>query len=439
MTGATAPTAEQKIAARNIHNLNARQPGIQPHSSQITCLINKQVLTGLDFAPAIDSLQFELEITLASKNPHSMLRIKRLPLAVKVSHEIKQEISRGAWREILPSEHKLSSEIGISRTTLRRALSLLETEGWIQIQQGSPTRIVKKAPKTKRSKKTLSKNIGVLTPSSLSEMRHYSLFWIDELRSILHDFDYRLQMHHGRVYFREHTGRSLSELVKTHPADCWILAFSTPYIQSWFEAHNIPAIVSGYPADEVELPFVCTDSRAMVFHAIGQLTAKGHKNIALIREDLSSPGANAMEDSFLDTCRKQAARGINGTVIKLRDDSPTTAKNTILASLKRSKPPTAFFIVNPLHSLTALTSLPRRGFQIPEDISIVTSYGDPSLTYLNPMPNHYAIPYVQLAKKLADLALKMSSGMYDFQKHNFIMPKPIKGQSIAVPKSSSLV
>ena len=322
-----------------------------------------------------------------------MVRIKRQPLAVRVANELKQEISEGNWQEILPSEHKLSSEIGVSRTTLRRALSLLVEEGWLRIHQGSPTQILNKSESNGANRKVHTGNIGVLTPCPLSELKHYALFWIDELRSILHELGFGLHMQHGKVYFREHTGRALSDLVKSQPADCWVLAFSSPHIQNWFQEQGIPTIVQGHPAPGVNLPFVATDNGAVMFHALGRLTGKGHRSVALLSENTSSPGLKAFEHSFLKTCSKQTNKGVKGSIIKLRDSDATTAKNAILRTLKQKHPPTAFILVNPLHCLTATSSLPRRGYRIPEDISLITTFGDPSLEFLNPVPAHYSYPY----------------------------------------------
>jgi DNA-binding LacI/PurR family transcriptional regulator len=364
-----------------------------------------------------------------------MQRIKREPLAARVAEELKQEITKGVWTDILPSEHKLSAEVGISRTTLRRALAILAQQNWLEIQQGSPTRIIKTSDTVGQSSRVPTKTIGILSPCPLSEMRHYTLIWIDAFRSILYSMGYGLHLEYGKVYYREHTGRALGDLVKSHPADCWILVFSSPYIQKWFQENHIPAIVSGNPAPGVELPYLATDNKAVMFHAVGQLTGRGHKNIALISEDSTSPGLMAFESSFLETCSKQAHRGIKGNIIKLRDTDATTAKNAIWMALKRETPPTAFVVISPFHCLTALTSLPRRGYRIPEDISVITTFGDPSLEYLNPVPAHYVVSFEQLAKKMADLALKVATGFEDIQKENFITPTPEKGQSIGSPPS----
>ncbi len=57
----------------------------------------------------------------------------------------------------LPSENELSGEYSISRHTVRKALSILENEGYIRAEHGKGTYCIK------RSKQTSSKNIAVIT------------------------------------------------------------------------------------------------------------------------------------------------------------------------------------------------------------------------------------------------------------------------------------
>ena len=120
-------------------------------------------------------------------------------------------------------------------------------------------------------------------------------------------------------------------------------------------------------------------------------------------------------------------------MIKLRDADATTAKNALNLALKRETPPSAFIVISPFHCLTTMTTLPRRGYRIPEDISVITTFGDASLEYLNPVPAHYTVSYQQIANKHADLATKIASGILDIQRENTVMPTPVKGQSIGAP------
>jgi DNA-binding GntR family transcriptional regulator len=60
------------------------------------------------------------------------------PKYAQVVAEIKQRIERGTYPpgSLLPSEHQLATEFGISRPTIVRALSALRQDGWIDTQQG---------------------------------------------------------------------------------------------------------------------------------------------------------------------------------------------------------------------------------------------------------------------------------------------------------------
>ncbi len=60
------------------------------------------------------------------------------PKYAQVVAEIKQRIERGIYPpgSLLPSEHQLGDEFGVSRPTIVKALSELRQDGWIDTQQG---------------------------------------------------------------------------------------------------------------------------------------------------------------------------------------------------------------------------------------------------------------------------------------------------------------
>ncbi|WP_431300677.1 GntR family transcriptional regulator [Tabrizicola sp. BL-A-41-H6] len=57
-------------------------------------------------------------------------------------------IGNAASGDGLPSERRLSADLGISRVTVRRALDILARDGRLQRQQGAQTRIVERLQKT---------------------------------------------------------------------------------------------------------------------------------------------------------------------------------------------------------------------------------------------------------------------------------------------------
>src|SRR6266699_5250951 len=60
------------------------------------------------------------------------------PRYAQVVAEIKKRIERGTYAPgtLLPSEHQLVDEFGVSRPTIVKALGVLRHDGWIDTQQG---------------------------------------------------------------------------------------------------------------------------------------------------------------------------------------------------------------------------------------------------------------------------------------------------------------
>jgi DNA-binding GntR family transcriptional regulator len=61
-----------------------------------------------------------------------------VPKYAQVVAEIKRRIERGTYPagSLLPSEHQLVAEFGVSRPTIVKSLSILRQEGWIGTEQG---------------------------------------------------------------------------------------------------------------------------------------------------------------------------------------------------------------------------------------------------------------------------------------------------------------
>ncbi|MBM7557895.1 GntR family transcriptional regulator [Halanaerobacter jeridensis] len=76
----------------------------------------------------------------------SRIRPDSRPLYILVKEKIDEQIADGTYQpgEQLPSEAKLSEELGVSRATLREALRILEKEGKVNRRQGVGTFITEK-------------------------------------------------------------------------------------------------------------------------------------------------------------------------------------------------------------------------------------------------------------------------------------------------------
>ena len=94
----------------------------------------------------------------ASEAPSSVLPNARskprgaIPLYYQVMRELKERITSGALRpgDRLPSELDMTTQYGVSRVVIRRALRILEQEQLIVRKKGCGTFVREKAPKMLR-------------------------------------------------------------------------------------------------------------------------------------------------------------------------------------------------------------------------------------------------------------------------------------------------
>ncbi|MCX8088777.1 MAG: FadR/GntR family transcriptional regulator [Meiothermus ruber] len=61
----------------------------------------------------------------------------------KLAKDLEQLLQDGVWRpgDQLPGERDLASRFGVSRSSVREALRILELHGWVEIRQGDGTRV----------------------------------------------------------------------------------------------------------------------------------------------------------------------------------------------------------------------------------------------------------------------------------------------------------
>ncbi|MCL5038624.1 MAG: GntR family transcriptional regulator [Firmicutes bacterium] len=92
-----------------------------------------------------------------------MIKVKNdsLPLYLKVAQALQQTAEEEGWKDNyrLPGEKELSQQLGVSRATVREALSALEKDGLILRRQGVGTFLVKRESPLQRGMKGFTQNI----------------------------------------------------------------------------------------------------------------------------------------------------------------------------------------------------------------------------------------------------------------------------------------
>jgi len=111
------------------------------------------------------------------RNPKRRLSVDRasaLPLHVQVKQALRDQIAGGTWKpgDLVPGDVELCSQLAVSRTTVRQALTELAHEGWVVRERGRGTFVA--PPKlTERAIERLSgffEDMAALGHSSVSQV-----------------------------------------------------------------------------------------------------------------------------------------------------------------------------------------------------------------------------------------------------------------------------
>lgn len=358
----------------------------------------------------------------------AMLQIpQRQSLEKQTADILRAQIGEGAWREWLPGERSLCEMLQVSRHTLRGALQHLRDEGLITSEQGLGNRLSAR-PAKPASKKLASQEVGLLISGGLDMLVPTQVMWIDYLRGMLAERGCRLHLFHGRKYAQRDPGRALRQLVSRHAHRCWILLLSSKSVQEWFQENRIPCLVAGSLYAGVSLPFCDVDQHAVCRHAAGIFLGRGHKRLALVVTKSLRAGDIESEVGFTEGIRQSAAAEV---AVGYHDATATSIAATVKRLMQRKPAPTALLVVNAFHYLSAISSLARLGYRVPEDVSVISRDGSPYLPYLLPTPAHYAVDPKLFAKTLLVQVLQLLEGGVATKRVAQIMPAFYPGQSVA--------
>jgi DNA-binding LacI/PurR family transcriptional regulator len=357
------------------------------------------------------------------------MRLTRESLGQSAAAALAAEIARGRWPRVLPGEFQLSTELQVSRSTLRQALAQLRAEGMIKTVNGYGSVV---ARKDRAVTAPPSRTLGLLQPTGLDQLKPYQLLWIDHLRSHCTAAGYELIVHEVRSESASKRARLYGRLLEQHQHRCWILNLSPAGLQSRFQALGVRCVVAGTCDEGVSLPFVAMDNRALGVHAAGRLLAAGHRRLAVLAEKNQTAAWENCTRGFLEVGRQ---RGVEPEVLRHEPDAESVGRllGRVLRSAHR---PSAILVPNPFYYLTVVSVLGSLGLRIPADISLLTTYGDPFLGYLLPSPSHYDYRPAAYARRLFAMAEALAAGRAT-RTDVLLEPTYIAGKSLAAPPALS--
>ncbi len=351
---------------------------------------------------------------------------RRTSLAAQTASILRDELKSGRWLQWLPGEHELCALLHVSRVTVRAALRRLEQEGWLRARQGRRREIA--APVARRRRAAANTRVILLTADPLLSLPAFVVFWVDRLREQLSNAGFHLEVHVSRSFYGSRSSHALKALTDTtHPA-VWILYRSTFEMQRWFSVNTLPCVITGSRHPGIELPSLDTDYRATCRHAAGQFLARGHRRMLLLNPASGTRGELESEEGFQEAAARTAASAVDAAIVR-HDGTVAGICARLDACLRRPERATALLVSRPVHVLTVLGHLMRRGIRLPEDIALISRDDDSFLEHVLPSVARYSSSPTAFAQKLSKIVLEVAAGGVLSAADHRIMPRFLRGET----------
>ncbi|EQB9843341.1 DNA-binding transcriptional regulator CytR [Cronobacter sakazakii] len=166
-----------------------------------------------------------------------------------------------------------------------------------------------------------------------------------------------------------------------------LLGSRLPFDASKEEQRNLPPMVMANEfAPELELPTVHIDNLTAAFNAVNYLHELGHQRIACIAGPEEMPLCHYRLQGYVQALRRSGMT-VDPHYIARGDFTYEAGANALEQLLNLPQPPTAIFCHSDVMALGALSMAKRRGFRVPDDLSIIgfdnialAEFCDPPLT-----------------------------------------------------------
>jgi LacI family transcriptional regulator len=350
---------------------------------------------------------------------------KKISLVAQTAVALREAISLGRWKRLLPGEHELASQLHVGRRTVRAALNQLCSDGVVKCCHGKRREIINqhlvRLPPA-------SSRIVFLTPVPLQTLSPFAIFIIDRLREHLAEEGYLLEIHSGRVPYRAPVTNHLKNLAETLDPAGWVLSQSTEPMQRWFHESGLPCVVAGSCYPEITLPSVDTDFGAICRHAVGQFLARGHRQLVLLNPNPGAAGDLKAEAGFHEALQKTRAQGVTANIVN-HDGTPANICARLNGLMQSDQPPTAFLVSRAQHVLTVLGHLLSCRFRIPQDVAVISRDDESFLENVVPTVARYSRNPDVFASTLSRMVLEVVHGKPVMKEHK-IMPSFVLGQTL---------
>ncbi|MGC9326574.1 MAG: substrate-binding domain-containing protein [Candidatus Hinthialibacter sp.] len=302
----------------------------------------------------------------------------RVPKYVQLMLQLREQIENGALKhgDPLPTREKLMKEYDLSLSTVTRAISELERQGWLISRQGSGTFVVKKAENETEGE---TPAIGLLVPYSrpdlqplIVELAHEASEQNLHIIMMFSSDDEEFELNQSRILLEKGVNSVIWFPVqpKKHVS-----------VASLFRKNQIPVFLGEKVADRFESPWICvrSDYYGGARKALEYFADQDHQRIAYIgpkKTESDFGPINERWNAYKDFMKEKDWWNPDDLVFasSVFKEWPVHVKR-LEQQFQSSKAPTAILAFDDTIALEAVRGLQSIGIRIPQDVAVI-GHGD---------------------------------------------------------------
>jgi DNA-binding LacI/PurR family transcriptional regulator len=355
---------------------------------------------------------------------------KRTSLVIETVATLKEWISSGVLRDMLPGELQLKKRLHVGRDTLRQALELLTRESWITpTSKGRQRWVNANRLSIPLDSKATKLPVSFLSPKPVETIT--TLMEMEDTQVRLAEQGHKVQYLAPAVFHLKRPEYHLERLVRANPSAAWILYMATDPMQRWFEQQGLPTFIYGSAFPGVKLPYVVSNWEEAAFHAGVQLVRRGHRIIGIMEYQVQFPGVLREErglERALDIPKGK------GHLLKFKDDrTPDSIVKSLELAFSLKERPTGLVFTYTSQLLTCYSWMVSKGIRVPADISIVSLANDSWFEDLHPRLCYYRPDTKLMSRSIAEHVLELVETGHVMKKSAYIQLEYVPGATIGPP------
>ncbi|MEM1098609.1 MAG: substrate-binding domain-containing protein [Planctomycetota bacterium] len=319
------------------------------------------------------------------------------------------------------TDEELVAVTSLSRSTVRRALAGLRSEGWLQSQAGLGTyvgrAVVVAEPQPKGASSVRSApSLGGLRLGMIAFSEQTPSYdWVKPavlrgIHEVADKYDARVELLTGMsrsgatlddgLRRIERSGVDAIVCLSVDPSDALLLRSASE--------RGLRCFLAGTAFPDLPVPRVCEDNRAGMDDVVRRVAGLGHERIGLVMRRWPSPWLFKRHEQWHDTRRELGLPLDEGLMHWLpQADEPMMAESTFseLASWIERAQPTAVVCGHWAPALHLGQLLRNGAFRVPDDFSLVVIDQYPEVpSMLGVQPATLEVPLVEIGRTLVRLA-----------------------------------